>query len=92
MNFPVEISSFLEVSGVPPEADQVSGKKNKKPETCAHLVPSDFGLLFFNLLPAVRRIEKILPHLVGVKCFVDYTVTVEFFQGPGQSFRTIIPE
>ena len=30
-------------------------------------------------LPAIRRIEKVLPHLVGVKCFIDYTVAVEFF-------------
>jgi hypothetical protein len=43
-------------------------------------VPGDFELLFFfSLLPAVRRIEKVLPHLVGVKCFVDYTVAAEFF-------------
>jgi hypothetical protein len=30
MNFPAEIASFLEVSGF---GCQVSGKKNKKPET-----------------------------------------------------------
>jgi hypothetical protein len=30
-------------------------------------------------LPAVRRIEKVLPHLVGVKCVIDYTVAVELF-------------
>ena len=57
MDVPLKIASFLEVSGVPPEADQESGKKNKKPETCAYLVPSDFELLFFSLLPAVRRVE-----------------------------------
>ena len=78
MDVPLKIVSFLEVSGVPPEADQVSGKQNKKPETCAYLVPSYFELLFFGLLPAVRRIEKVLPHLVGVKCFIDYTAAVEF--------------
>jgi hypothetical protein len=76
MALQVKIASFLEVSGV---GCQVSGKQNKKPETCAYPVPSYFELLFFGLLPAVRRIEKVLPHLVGVKCFVDYSVAVEFF-------------
>jgi len=42
-------------------------------------------------LPAVRRIEKVLAHLLGVKCFIDYTVALEFFKGPCQSLRAVIP-